>query len=128
MITEKSGTLSGSINIQGNRIQLDLPVILFEDGGCKVVYCPAVNVYGYGETEHAAQQSLEISLEEFFSYTLHKKTLSSELEKLGWKIKKKKFTPPAFASLLDKNKTLHNILNTREFTKVERSFNIPAIA
>ncbi len=57
--------------------------------------------------EQDARESFEICLTEFFDYSIKKKTLVAELESLGWTIKKqKKFTAPAFSSLLEKNKVL----------------------
>lgn len=128
MSANKSGMIAGKINIGGKRLEVKLSLILFEDGGNAVVYCPAVNVYGYGKTQAEAEQSFEVCFEEFLKYTFNKKTFASELEKLGWTIKKqRKFVPPSLSSLLDKNKTLHKIINTHDFTKQDRDFSLPAM-
>ena len=125
----KPSTISGSMQIGNKKVTVKLALLLFEDGGVNIAYCPAVNVYGYGNTSTEASKSFEVCLEEFFTYTLHKKTLVKELENLGWRIKKEhKFYPPEFSSLLDKNKTLHKILNTRNFTKIDQDFTIPAFS
>lgn len=128
MAVNKSGMIAGKIQIDGKRLDVKLSLILFEDGGSMIVYCPAVNVYGYGQTQAEAERSFETCFEEFLSYTFRKKTFATELEKLGWTIhKQRKFIPPTLSSLLDKNKTLHKIINTRNFTKLDRDFSLPAI-
>jgi hypothetical protein len=110
----------------GKVINVNLSVILFQEGGVVIAYCPAVNVYGYGENEREAKKSFEISLSEFFRYTLNKNTLCSELEALGWKIKSSsKFAPPAFSSLLSKNSDLKTIFNTHPFRKIDQGVSIP---
>lgn len=125
----RKGTLSSEIKIKDRGIvKMRLSVIQFEDNGSFVVYCPALNIHGCGYTEDEAAESLSISIEQFFIYTIHKKTLQSELHKLGWTARRSnKYTPPSFSTMLEKNKTLHRIINTRPFLKQECSFNIPAI-
>ena len=66
---------------------------------------------------------------EFFDYAIKKKTLVAELESLGWTIKKeKKFTAPAFSSLLEKNKTLKKIMDTKDFKKINAPISLPSFA
>lgn len=129
MDINKSATISGDLRVENNTVVVNLAVLFFEDHGVQVAYCPAINIYGYGTSETEAMQSFEICMEEFFKYTIHKKTLTKELQHLGWKVKKEsrlhRFTPPVFSSLLDKNKTLHTILNTRNFQKVDKAIQIP---
>lgn len=110
-------------------IRVQLPVILFKDGNIYVAYCPAVNVYGYGATEGEAKKSFEVSLSEFFRYTINKDTLASELEALGWKVRHgSKYSPPEFSALLSKNADVQAIVNTKPFKKFDRGVNIPLSA
>lgn len=119
----------GTVRAEGKFIKLNLFVIMFDDGNAKVAYCPALNVYGYGQQEQEARESFETCLTEFFDYAIKKKTLVAELESLGWAIKKqKKFTAPAFSSLLEKNKVLKKIMDTKEFKKINAPISLPAFA
>lgn len=121
--------VSGTVHTEGKFIKSNLFVIMFDDGNVKVAYCPALNVYGYGKQEQDARESFEICLTEFFDYSIKKKTLVAELESLGWTIKKqKKFTAPAFSSLLEKNKVLKKIMDTKEFKKINTPISLPAFA
>jgi hypothetical protein len=122
------GVVSGKIKTNNKEIKVRLSYILFKDGGQTVVYCPALDVYGYGADEEEAKESFKICMGEFFKYTLNKKTFEDVLSQLGWQKKSKKYTPPLFSSLLSKNKTLSEILNTRPFKKVDTSVPMPAFA
>ena len=126
---KQNAKISGVVHTHGKEIKLNLFVILFEDNGAKIAYCPAVNVYGYGMHEQEARESFEICLTEFIEYAVKKKTLIKELESLGWTIKKqKRFTAPPFSSLLEKNKTLKKIMDTKDFKKISAPISIPAFA
>lgn len=124
------GVVSGMMEIKGQQIKIKLDVIRFLDNGVVVFYCPAVDVYGYGNNEKEARESLYVCMEEFFTYALENNTLHSELTRLGWRLDKKQqqVIPPVFSSLLRKNKTLNRIMDTRKFAKSNRTFIIPAIA
>ena len=58
----KQGQLSGMFRNDKNKIDVKLPLIEFEEDGCYVVYCPALDVSGYGKTEPEANQSFTVSL------------------------------------------------------------------
>lgn len=128
------GTLKTDINSQtmagirhrGNVVNVSLSVIIFKEDNVFIAYCPAVNVYGYGMDEDEAKKSFEVSVSEFFRYTLHKDTLCAELEALGWNVKSNsKFTPPEFSSLLSENSDLRAIFNTHPFHKIDTGVSIP---
>lgn len=109
----------------GDKITTTLFVMVFEDDNAKVAYCPALDIYGYGATEKEAKDSFEVSLDEYFSYTLNKGTLLVDLERLGWKCKSKhRLRPPTFTQLLSKNKEMSHIFNSRSFKKLDRSISI----
>nr|DAK03402.1 MAG TPA: antitoxin [Caudoviricetes sp.] len=121
--------MQDALLMHGKTIKANLVVILFEDNGAKIVYCPALNVYGYGLTDQEARESFEYCLEEFFDYTVKKKTLIKELESLGWEIRsRRKFAAPVFSRLLEKNKTLRKVMDTKDFKKVSAPVRIPAIS
>ena len=69
-------------------VNVSVPLLSFKEDDTFIVYSPALDVSGYGDTEEEARKSFEITLEEFINYTLNKKTFQSELTRLGWKIKK----------------------------------------
>lgn len=111
-------------------ITIKIPVILFKEDGVTIAYSPSVNIYGYGETESAAKKSFEVSVEEFFRYTLNKNTLKSELEALGWKVKgdARKCTPPDISVSLAKNAEFRKIFDSQSFKKINRGISLPLFA
>jgi len=104
-------------NKKGAIVEVTVDLVQFKDSGNYVVYAPALEVYGYGKTVQEAKDSFVTCLEEFVDYTVSKKTITSELKRLGWKIKGRKnnrsFKIPDFSELLTKNKRLIDIMNAR---------------
>jgi hypothetical protein len=121
---------SGNWNNGHQEIIVNLAMIQFVEDGTQIVYCPALDITGYGKTEHEAKESFEVSLSEFFVYTLHKGTLFADMERLGWKIKKKgkPMDPPSMQQLLQNNDNFSRIFNNYPFHKFDKPVTIPAVA
>ncbi len=105
-------------NKKGSIVDVTVNLVQFKDTGSHVVYAPALEVYGYGRSVQEAKDSFVTCLEEFVDYTISKGTVTSELRRLGWKIKGRKnnrtFKVPDFSELLTKNERLIDIMNNRE--------------
>jgi hypothetical protein len=114
---------------EGNKgFDVRLSLIMFEEDGSQIVYCPALDISGYGNTEKEAKESFTISLGEFFTYTTHKKTFNEEMTRLGWKLKRNKYMkPPNMSELLAKNENFSRIFNDHSFRKVDQQITIPVI-
>ena len=83
------------IQIENNKLQsIGLMVAIFKEDETFIVHSPSLNLCGYGNTEDEAKESFGIVLEEFFIYTINKKTINEVLAELGWerKLKVKKFS------------------------------------
>ena len=91
--------------------------MLFEEEGTIIAYIPVLDISGYGMNEDEAKKSLEVSLEEYFSYTVNKNTLFQDLKAHGWTIRKKDkpYIAPEITDLINKNEYLHDIVNTRPY-------------
>ena len=103
---EKKGYVTGTIQTEKKEVSIDLPIIQFEEDGSNIVYCPAIDVYGYGLTAAEAEKSFSTVLFEFLKYTINKGTLYTDLKRLGWTISKNKnnkITPPPMTQLLSEN-------------------------
>jgi len=98
---------------------MKLNLISFKDEEAHYSYCPALDLLGYGNTEHEAQESFNIVLEEYIRYTTENQTLIADLENHGWQImgKGKKMTPPKISESIQKNEYLDDIFNNYDFTK-----------
>src|SRR5688572_28362783 len=96
---ERSRFSGSLINKKHNsNIEVNVDLIEYEEAGIFYVYSPAFDLVGYGKSAAEARKSWEIVLEEYFTYTLNKKTLIKDLESRGWKIKKKtQFKSPSLS-------------------------------
>jgi hypothetical protein len=127
-MSEKLKTISGQWVSGKKQIKVNLALIEFEEDGSRIVYCPALDVSGYGKTEAEAMSSFSISLGEFFHYTTNKKTLASELKLMGWVIRKSKnkpMIPPPMSHLLKSNDNFNRIFNEHSFRKFDQAFDLP---
>ena len=125
------GKASGSISIRFHRFDVLLDLITFKEDNTTIVYCPPLEVYGYGVDENEANESFKISLTEFFKYCTNKNTLRLELKRLGWQLKKSKtkpMIPPTITELLSSNNNLSRIYNNYDFRKTATNVSIPEVA
>ena len=100
-------------------VQVNLKLVQFNSDGAEVLYAPALELYGYGNTFEEARKSFTVSLHEFLMYTKEHGTLGAEMERLGWKVKvekkETKFTTPTFSELLLNNPRLIDIIDNNDF-------------
>lgn len=125
----KTGTYSGQVNQSQTLVKIKLPFISFKESDFFIIYCPALDISGYGLTEKEAEESFTITLNEYIKYTLNKKTFFSDLERLGWKVfknKRKPLLPPEMTTLLNENDNFSRIFNHHSFRKFNKMVSIPA--
>ena len=131
MPTNRKAKASGSISFGIHHFDVSLDLIVFKEVDTTIVYCPPLEVYGYGLDENEAQESFKISLAEFLRYCTNKNTLRAELKKLGWQLKRSKvkpMIPPTITELLSSNENLSRIYNNYDFRKTATNISIPAVA
>lgn len=110
------------------KIKVRLDLISFEEEGTKIIYCPALDLSGYGNTESESKESFKIVLDEFFHYTRNKGTFDSELKRMGWTFKRRKNKPvtaPNMSYLLSENQYFSDIFNNHSFTKFNANIEMP---
>lgn len=120
----------GSILDNKHLHQVNLSLFSFEDDGSKIVYSPALDLSGYGNTEKEAKASFEEALKEFLRYTTHKGTFTKELKRLGWEVgvrlkKSKPAKAPDLAHMLQTNDYLARIFETKNFKKFNEAIELP---
>lgn len=111
-------------------INVSVPLLSFKEDDAFIVYSPALDISGYGDTEEEARKSFELTLEEFISYTLNKNTFQLELTRLGWKIKKRnilnRYTPPPLDELIIQKDYLSSIIREKDFHSYRETIQLPA--
>lgn len=73
------------IEIKNGIIKANLDLFSYREDGIRILYAPALDISGYGQTLCAARQSFEISFSEYLRYALDKETLESDLQAHDWK-------------------------------------------
>jgi len=107
-------------------ITTDLSLVSFVEDNVFFVYCPALDLTGYGHNEDEAQKSFSQTLKMYFEDTTDKNTLFQDLERHGWEIKKQnKLKSPDFDFLFKNNRQLKSIVNNRDFTKYNKQIQFP---
>ncbi|MBE0639539.1 MAG: hypothetical protein IH598_13560 [Bacteroidales bacterium] len=120
--------ITGTWAVGKQIINVKLSIIIFKEDESHIVFCPALNLTGYGDSDPEALQSFEVVLGEYFNYTTNKKTLETDLEKMGWNLGKsmrKPATPPDMSYLLNHNEDFRNIFNNHAFRKEDTRVAIP---
>ena len=113
-----------------------LPVISFKEDGAAIIFCPALDLSGSGNTETEAKQSFEIAINEYLNYTTNKGTLTADLKKLGWTIlytkgkkgRTKFASPPPMSELLETNDEFSRVFDSLPYKKFDTGVKLPAYA
>ena len=66
-------------------IMFKLQLQLMKEGETAVIYCPALDLCGYGHTPEEAKKDFDTALKIFLDETAAHQTLEKALEELGWK-------------------------------------------
>ena len=126
----KKGELSGNWKVEKTDVKVQLPVMVFLEDKAHIAYIPVLDLSGYGNSEKEALDSLDIVLNDYFSYGIRKKTLLDDLKAHGWKIEKKSkpYIAPDITDILNKNEYLHDIVNSRPYKMDRIDVNMPQLA
>lgn len=121
---------SGNLGDGKTGIKTELSLIYFVEDNTHIIFSPALDLSGYGNTEIEAKESFQIVLQEFINYGMNKKTLLKDLEDHGWKIrgnkKRPKIQSPDLSEMLKSNNELEDIFQTKNFQKYNQDLLIPA--
>ena len=116
-----------STKIKGT-LEVSVDLYSFIEDGIHYLYCPQLDINGYGKSESEAKKSFRITMEEFFRYTINKNSLGTELKRLGWKHTKKRWLSPELTELLKDNENFNDILHKKEYKKTTQSVQLAEAA
>lgn len=98
--------------LRKNKVSFDVQVdvVVFEENGAFVAYCPALELSSYGDTQDEAKTAFDGAMNIFIKETHERGTLEKYLLKLGWQLQQKPVTlyQPPTLSLKQSKKILHN--------------------
>ena len=96
------------------KAQIEVLLVLDDDSGQYVAYCPALEVSSYGDTEEEARAAFEDALAIFIKDTSERGTLDQLLLALGWRLLKQPepvYEPPRLSiELLNRTSRNRRIL------------------
>lgn len=86
-------TAAASENLKVDRVKRLITVVVssftYVDKDTKqyVIYCPSLELSGYGETREQAQEMFRFSLDDLFKFWMNgsPEVMDEDLKKLGWK-------------------------------------------
>jgi hypothetical protein len=114
-------------------VKTTLSLISFKEDDAVIVYSPALDLSGCGNTLAEAKSSFQIVLEEFFKYTIEHNTLGKELKRLGWEVSGSPTKPqiksaPDISTSLQVNKGFKKLMEEKDFNKFSKEVKIPELA
>ena len=115
--------LTANLGFGDEKYHVGLSLVKFVEDNVIIIYSPALDLSGYGQSETEAKKSFSEALHEFFRYTTNKRTLYKILKDLGWSVrgskKQPKFSPPKDSDLVHSNPLYNEIVNNKSY-KVSR--------
>ena len=123
------GKVKGKVKSRAGDISVCLDIISYDEQGCRVNYCPALELSGYGRTKAAAEKSFMLTLHEFLDYALEHGTLAAEMTELGWTIGASgAVVPPSMKEMYTSRTELQDLISERSFTKRRSNILLPAFS
>jgi len=122
---------SGRLDYKDKSVNVSLGMYLFKEGESYIVYCPALDLSAYGDSEEHAKKSFADIFAITIKYMLNKNTVKDDLIKHGWQIKslkQKKIKAPSFETMLKNNESFREILENREYKTYKQHVGIPQFA
>jgi hypothetical protein len=119
---------SGRLDYKGQSIKVSLGMYLFKEEMSYILYCPALDLSSYGDTEEQAKKSFADVFEMTVKYMLNENTLKEDLINHGWQInslKQKKIKAPSFDTLLKNNDSFREILENKEYITYKQDIGLP---
>ena len=116
------------LKVPKGNISAHLDLYSFLDKNIHILYCPALDMSGYGETEEDAQKSFEEVFTTSMAYMVNKNSLHDDLKKHGWNIRGKKshdLKSPKFEDMYKTNKDFKDIIDNKPYQKIYKDVCIP---
>jgi len=122
---------TGRLDYKDKSVNVNLGMYLFKEEKSYIVYCPALDLSAYGDSEEHAKKSFKDVFEITIKYMLDKNTMKDDLINHGWQIKslkQKKIKAPSFDTMLKNNDSFRDILENKEYTTYKQPLGIPQFA
>ena len=78
--------MSEKITKSGNKYEVSVSLLKFQQGDYTIVWCPSLDISSYGLTALSADKHFRAEIDLFFSFHSAKGILSNKMEGLGWEL------------------------------------------
>lgn len=114
------------LEIKNGYINVSLDVFSYREGEVRIMYSPALDLSGYGNTVEEAKRSFGLVLSEYLSYCVENGTLDADLARHGWKkvASEADYKSPDLVSMIEHNSNLRALLQSN-FSKTSRMMSVP---
>jgi hypothetical protein len=114
------------VEVKNGYIKASLDIFSYKEDNVRIVYSPALDLSGYGNTVEEAKRSFEIALKEYLRYCIENNTLGADLEKHGWKkiAAEPDYQSPDIVSLIRSNSNLRTLIKGN-YHKMSKSLSVP---
>ncbi len=111
------------------KLKAHLDLYPFLENNIHIIYCPALDMSGYGETADDARKSFEEIFTTTMAYMVNKNSIHNDLKKHGWNVRGKKpydLKSPKFEDMYKTNKDFKDIIDNKPYQKIYKDICIPA--
>ena len=114
------------LEIKDGYIRASLDIFSYREGNVRIMYSPALDISGYGNTVEEAKRSFYIVFHEYFRCCVENGTLDADLIKHGWKkiAAESDYQSPDIVSMIRSNSNLRSLIQGN-FQKVSRTLSVP---
>lgn len=114
------------LEIKDGYIRASLDIFSYREGNVRIMYSPALDISGYGNTVEEAKRSFYIVFHEYLRCCVENGTLDADLIKHGWKkiAAESDYRSPDIVSMIRSNSNLRSLIQGN-FQKVSRTLSVP---
>lgn len=114
------------VEVKKGYIKALLDLFSYKEGNVRIVYSPALDLSGYGNTLEEAKRSFEVTIKEYLRYCVENGTLDADLVQHGWKkvASEPDYQSPDIVSLIKTNNNLRTLIKGN-YSKTTRSVSVP---
>lgn len=122
-------SFDAEMRLSKGELKAHLALYSFLEKDVYIIYCPALDMSGYGDNEEEARKSFEEIFTTSMAYMVNKNSLHNDLKNHGWNVRGKKshdIKSPKFEDMYKTNKDFKDIIDNKPYQKIIKDVCIPA--
>lgn len=110
--------LSVDCNAEKKHYKFDLDVLIFQDDGSYIAYCPALDMTEASDTFNSVIGDFYEHFQLYAEFCIEHNTLLDDLKAHGWSVGDGVICPPIFSSLISNPEVRHILDNPINFDRI----------